>query len=41
MAGVLILAIAVGSGQVVSVASVLGILLILGALLRLEIARRE
>lgn len=41
VAGVLILAIAVGNGQLVSVASVLGILLVVGAALRLEIARRE
>lgn len=41
LAGALILAIALGSGQVVSAGTILGVLLLVSGALRFEIARRE
>lgn len=41
LAGAVILAIALGSGQVVSVGTILGVLLLLSGALRFELARRE
>jgi hypothetical protein len=41
LAGAIILAIALQSGQVVSVGSILGVLLLVSGALRFEIARRE